>query len=165
MDSASQNDLKKFKDLVNEIKVATLITHSQDDGLKGRPMSTADIDEWGNLWFFTNEFSEKVAEIVKENEVILSYASGSDNSYVIIKGTSEIVNDNTKMQALWNPILKVWFPEGLSDPAIMLLKIKPDEIEFWDGSSNKAIVAFKMLKAFLSGKEYNDGEHKKISVN
>ncbi len=165
MNSPSENDLKKFKDLVNEIKITALITHSQKEGLKGRPMSTAGVDASGDLWFFTNEFSGKVAEIASNNEVILSYASRSDNSYVIVKGKSELVDDKNKMQALWNPVLKVWFPEGLNDPSIMLLKVEPGEVEFWDGSSNKIVVVFKMLKAFLSGDEYNDGEHKKIIVH
>ena len=165
MNSDSTNDLKKFKELIDEIKVATFVTYSRNEGMRGRPMSTADVDDMGNLWFFTNEFSGKVDEIERDNDVLISYASRSDNSYVIVKGLSELVNDKAKIESLWNPVLKVWFPEGLNDPAISLLKVEPNEVEFWDGSSNKVVVAFKMLKAYLTGKEYKDGEHKKINVH
>jgi len=165
MNTDETNDLKKFSELVNDIKVATLVTYSQDEGMRGRPMSTAEVDEMGSLWFFTNEFSGKVDEIEKDNEVLVSYASRSDNSYVIVRGRSALVNDKDKIEALWNPSLKVWFPDGLSDPSILLLKVEPDEVEYWNGSSSKVVVAFKMLKAYLTGKEYEDGDYKKINVN
>ncbi|MEO5997197.1 MAG: pyridoxamine 5'-phosphate oxidase family protein [Chitinophagaceae bacterium] len=165
MNSDATNDLTKFKELVNDIRVATLVTYSQNDGMRGRPMSTAQVGDMGDLWFFTNEYSGKVNEIAADNDVLISYASRSDNSYVIVKGTSELIDDKSKIESLWNPALKVWFPQGLSDPSIMLLKVEPVEVEFWDGNSSKIVVAFKMLKAYLTGKEYKDGEHKKIDVH
>jgi general stress protein 26 len=41
------------------------------------------------------------------------------------------------MKELWNPIMKAWFPEGLHDPKILLVKAEPEEVEYWDNSSSK----------------------------
>lgn len=154
---------KKFEELIEDIKIAMLVTKSANGKDRGRPMSTAQLDDDGHLWFFTNEFSGKVAEVSVNNEVFLSYASPSRNSYVTINGLAELVDDKTKMSVLWNPVYKVWFPEGLDDPKILLLKITAQEVEYWDGP-NKIAMAVKMLRAYVSGEEFEGGEHEKISL-
>ncbi|MEJ7735863.1 MAG: pyridoxamine 5'-phosphate oxidase family protein [Chitinophagaceae bacterium] len=159
-----QKEVVKFRDLINKIKLAALVTHSAD-GLKGRPMQTVDVDLQGNLWFFTNDFTEKVEEIAQESEVFLSYTNLADNAYVMVNGTGRLVHDKAKIESLWNPALKAWFPDGLDDPRIMLLEVIPDEVEYWNGSSNKLVVAFKMLRAIIKGEQYEDGDHKKIALH
>lgn len=160
-----QADLKKIKDLISDIRIGTLVTHSDADGLRGRPMSTSEITENGELWFFTNEFTGKVDEISANNEVLVTYASPSDNSYVVVNGTASLVKDKAKMESLWNPALKAWFPEGLEDPQMMLLKVEPDEVEYWNGSSSKVGLAYNVVKAIIKGEKYSDGEHKTIELH
>ena len=165
MDGHSQaEDLKKAIELIEDIRVAGLITHSDQEGLKGRPMGTAKVEEDGTLWFFTNEYSAKVSEISKNDEVFLSYTSMSANSYVMIKGSAELNDDRDKMEEFWNPAMKAWFPDGLDDPKLFLLKVKPDHIEFWDAASSKIVFAFKMAKAILKGEQYKGGENKEIDL-
>lgn len=159
----TNEQLKKVNDLITGIKIATLVTMSQE-GFKGRPMSTSDVDDNGNLWFFTNAYTEKVEEILEDRSVFLSYANPSENTYVMVSGEGVIVNDKAKMEALWEPGLKEWFPEGLQDPRMRLLKVLPKEIEYWGGDSGKLATGFKMLKAILTGKEYKDDAHDKIQL-
>ena len=156
--------LEKFKELINEIKTCILITKTDAGNLRGRPMATAHIDEDGSIWFFTNEYSGKVKEISHQDEILLSYSSPSKNSYVVLSAKATLSDDKEKMKQLWNPLMKAWFPEGLNDPKILLVKADPEEAEYWDGSANKIVVLFNMLKAALTGKEYDEGEHEKISV-
>ena len=61
--------IKKFRELVHDVNVCMFTTIDDQGGLFSRPMSTAQIDEDGNAWFFTNEFSEKIQEISKNNTV------------------------------------------------------------------------------------------------
>ena len=157
-------DIQKLKSLVEDIKMAMLVTANADNELKARPMGTAEVDEDGNIWFFTNEFSEKVKEISFNNEVMVNYASPSANSYVAINGNASLVNDPAKVKKLWNPLYKVWFPKGEDDPAIILLKVAPSYIEYWDGSGSKIVVAVQMLKALVTGKGFKGGEHGTIAV-
>ena len=159
------DQLSKLKDLVDEVKICSLVTQSGNDKkLSARPMSTAKVEEDGVIWFFTNEFSGKVNEISHDSEVLLAYASPAKNSYLNVIGKASVSQDKAKMQELWNPILKAWFPEGLDDPKLALISVTPREAEYWDGSSSKLVVAFGMLKAALTGGKYNEGEHGKISL-
>ena len=77
-------------------------------------------------------------------------------------GTAQLIHDPKKIEKLWNPLIKVWFPEGKDDPELLLIKIDTHSAEYWDSSSSKMVVLFNMAKALVTGKEYNEGEYGKI---
>ena len=161
MENDNQESLKKLKELVNEVKIAMLCT-SQSDHLRSRPMSTAQFDDEGNIWFFTNEHSGKADELSRDHQICLAYSSPSKNSYISISGDARIVNDWVKMKELYNPAIKAWFPQGLDDPNLALLKVTPLQAEYWDSSSSKMITLLQMAKAIATGEKYNEGQHGKI---
>src|SRR5919112_3962266 len=113
----------KLWSLIKDIKFAMLVTECDDGTLRSRPMATQQNDFDGNLWFFTSVDSAKVAEISHHQKVNLSYAEPGDQKYVSVSGTCEVTRDRAKMQELWNPVFKAWFPNGLDEPNIGLLKV------------------------------------------
>ena len=42
-------DIEKLKNLIDDIKMAMLVTANADNELKARPMGTAEVDEEGNV--------------------------------------------------------------------------------------------------------------------
>jgi len=82
----------------------------------------------------------------------------------MINGTADLVNDKARMKELWSAVMKAWFPLGLDDPDMTLIKVTPEEVNYWDSNSSKMIVLFNMLKAIVTGKEYAEGEHGTISL-
>jgi general stress protein 26 len=163
MEEKKQETLEKLKSIIKDVEVAMLTTI--DDGvMRSRPMQTQKVEFDGDLWFFTSSQTHKAEEIEKDNRVNVSYAAPADNSYVSVSGTAEIVTDKAKMEELWNPILKAWFPKGLEEPNIVLLKIKIEQAEYWDTSSSSLVQAFGLLKSLVTGKPANGGEHEKISL-
>ena len=106
------DNVQKLNKLIKGIRIAMLTTTEADGVLRSRPMATQQNDFDGQLWFFTGKSSHKVVEIGKDYHVNLSYADPSDNRYVSISGTAELVTDAAKIMELWNPILKAWFPKG-----------------------------------------------------
>nr|WP_294942040.1 pyridoxamine 5'-phosphate oxidase family protein [uncultured Mucilaginibacter sp.] len=156
--------LKYFRDEINEVKTAMLTTYNADRGFSSRPMGTADVDDEGNIWFFTNEHSEKASEISVENTISLTYSDPKNHTYLSIIGEAELLDDKAKMKELWNPFIKAFFPEGLEGPELMLLKITPTDAEYWDSDSSSMVVLFNMLKAAVTGKRYDEGKHGKIAL-
>ena len=69
-----------------------------------------------------------------------------------------------EIEKLWSPILKAWFPEGLEDPSLCLLKIPVEQAEYWDAPSSKIVQLFGMVKAIATGQEADYGENKKIDL-
>ncbi|MGB3616791.1 MAG: pyridoxamine 5'-phosphate oxidase family protein, partial [Catalinimonas sp.] len=127
--------------------------------LRSRPMATRLIDAEANLWFFTNEYSDKVSEILNERNINLSYSLPGKHKYVSISGRAELVHDREKMKELWNPVLKAWFPEGLEDADLALLKVKILQGEYWDAEASKMKQFVQIAKSIMTGSTYDAGEH------
>lgn len=162
MAESTNTELEKVKDLVKEIKIGVLVTKDHDGPMRARPMATVQVDDDGTLWFFTDEYSGKVEEISEKREVLICYASKSNNAYVMVNGTATLTDDRRKIEELWKPTMKAWFPKGLDDKKILLIKVEGTEAEYWEGSSSKIVVAFNIARALATGKQYNQGEHGKV---
>jgi general stress protein 26 len=65
----------------------------------------------------------KLVEILKNPNVMVSYAKPSEFEYVSISGKARIVEDPQKLNQLWTEGLRVWFPDGPNDPEIAILAV------------------------------------------
>jgi len=165
MKEEQNQNVSKLVELVKDIKTCMLITiEKYTDQLAGRPMGISKIEDDGTMWFFTKTTSQKIDEIEQNNQISLAIASESKNIYLMINGKAELSYDSAKMEELWNPIMKAWFPLGLKDPDMILIKVIPSEASYWDSSASKMVVLINMIKAIVTGKEYNEGEYGKIEI-
>lgn len=156
-------DVSKLFELIRETKICMLTTQDAEGNLRSRPMANQAEFPDENLWFFTDKDSPKVREIDGSATVNLSYGEPGKNHYVSISGHASVVEDRELMKKFWKPIYKAWFPEGLDDPSLSLLKVTIDKAEYWDSPSSIAVQVIGFTKAILTGKRYDpkDG-HKKI---
>ena len=162
MEDKRQESIEKLKGLIEGIDFAMLTTHANGK-LRSRPMSTQQFEFDGDLWFFTSDNTHKVEEIEKDNEVNVAYSKPEDNTYISVSGTASIVDDREKIEELWNPILKAWFPKGLDDPSLCLLKVSVEEAEYWDSPSSTLVQIAGFVKALVTGKSADGGDHGKVN--
>lgn len=155
-------DLKDIKEKIKSINVAMMVTEEADGTLRSRPMGTSEMEDDGTLWFFTGEYSLKVEEVSDNHKVNISYADPDKNLFVSVSGQAYLVTDQNKINELWQPHLKAWFPKGKEDPNVALLKVIPKKAEYWDSNSNKMMLAFNMAKAIVTGEMHKTKENKKI---
>jgi general stress protein 26 len=141
-----EDAVSKFKKLVDDVNTCMFTTIDDNVQLFSRPMATVKVDDEGNAWFFTNEFSEKVTAISRDNTVYLIYAHPKHNIYVTVKGSCMVVLDRSKMAELWKPSMKDWMPEGLDDPKLCLLKVITENAHYWNSTSGKMAIFFNRLK-------------------
>lgn len=153
---STDNQLNKVIEIAKNVKIAMLTTSDSANYLRSRPMATAKIEDNGNLWFFTDQFSDKVDEIQDNKPVNLAYSDPSNNTYLSITGAAFVVTDYSKMKELWSPVMKAWFPQGLESPRISLLQISPDSAEYWDASSSKLVQLYNMGKALFTGQKHSE---------
>jgi general stress protein 26 len=166
MEIDEQHDaaLAKVSELVGDAKFAMLTTLEKDGTLRSRPMATMQLDCEGNLWFFTSLSSPKIAEAQPDQQVNLSYARIDKQDYLSISGTAELVHDKEKMRVLWSPWVSPWFPQGLDDPHLALLKVSIMAVEYWDAPDSAMARAYGLVKAVATGDTGALGEHRKIEV-
>jgi general stress protein 26 len=143
--------IAKVAELIKDINIAMITTEAEDGLLHSRPMATQKTEFDGTLWFFTGVSTGKISEIDWNPEVTLSYADPGKTRYVSVSGTAEIVHDRAKMAELWSDIYKAWFPQGLDDPDVCLMKVDVAFAEYWDVPSGKMVQAFGFLKALATG--------------
>lgn len=156
--------IDKLKERIEDIEICMFSTVEPSGKILSRPMSTRKMDPDGSLWFFTNELSEKVDDVEIYDNVNLAYANVSKQSYVSISGSAEIVKDQMVIDKLWSPMLKAWFPRGLDDPNLALIKVIPHSAEYWNASSSKMEQMMNVAKAIMKGKQYQSGEHGQINI-
>lgn len=133
MNADRQQHITQLAALIKDVQVAMFTTTGVDGRLYSRPLGTQEVEFDGDLWFATSADSPKVAEIALNPRVNVAYASPSKNSYVSVAGTARIVDDRAKIDALWSPAMKLFFPEGKDDPNLRLIHVQAESAEYWDG--------------------------------
>jgi len=156
--------IEKFRDLVKDVSICMFTTIDENHDLTSRPMFTSNVDNEGNVWFFTNEFSEKINEVSKDNLVHLIYSHPVKNIYVDVKGSCSLIIDKKKMEELWDPALKNWFPQELEDPKICLVKVATETAYFWNQASSKMGLLFQMIRSITGNNQYKETEKGKLDL-
>ena len=160
-----QNDLEKLREMVKDIDFCMLTTVDENGDLHSRPMSSnGEIDRNGDIWFFTAASSHKVSEIAKLPKVNVSFADPENHRYISVSGTAQLIRDRAKIDELWKPEFRIWFPNGKDDPDVALLRVKLDKGEYWDSQSSTIGYMFSFVSSLVTGKEPDLGENKKIDL-
>ncbi|MEO8132148.1 MAG: pyridoxamine 5'-phosphate oxidase family protein [Bryobacteraceae bacterium] len=163
--ASRQDAIKKLRELIKDLRVGMLTTVTEEDGtLRSRPMATQEAEFDGDLWFLTSIDSAKSHEIDKDHRVNVSYADAGANRFVSVSGTARVFRDEKKIKSLWSPLYKAWFPKGVSDPSIALLRVQVDDAEYWDGPSSTFVQIVGFVKALATGTQYEGANHEKVAL-
>lgn len=165
METKPQNNpqLEKVRELIGDIRIAMMTTVDPQGNLVSRPMAVQQVDEDGTIWFFTQRSSPKVDQIDNnQHRVNVAFASVSDASYVSVSGTADELDDRAKINELWDPQAKAWFPKGKDDPELILLKVHTDMAEYWNASDSRMVRFFQQATAAITGNPPKMGENEKV---
>jgi general stress protein 26 len=123
--------IEKLAELIHQIRIAMLTTLTEQGAFQSRPITTHGARFDGDLWFLTHVDSGKLGQVRQHRRVGLTYASPTNNTYVALSGTAEVVVDRAKAEELWDPSYQAWFPGGPSDPDLALIKVTVERAEYW----------------------------------
>jgi general stress protein 26 len=124
-------DNKKLGQIIKSIQVGMLTTVQENGELRSRPMLCADYD-FDCLWFLARESKPLIAEAVGNRVVNVVFASPEKKQYASVTGLAQLVEDEKMVQKLWRPELRSWFPQGLQEPDLVLLRVDIQHAETWD---------------------------------
>jgi len=135
-----------------------LTSVGNDNNLYSRPMALQDTDDFdGSLWFIADVESDKAHQIEADQHVNVSF-SKSDDRWVSVSGTARVVRDQARLEKLWNPFAKAWFPNGPTDPNVGLIQVTVGVVDYWETSSPKPIRVLQQLAAAATGRQPDLGE-------
>lgn len=156
---------EKLQELIKGIKFAMITARDASSGrLRARPMTTQDMDADGTLWFLTSSRAEKTGEELETREVNVSYVDADAHRYVSVSGTAELSRDRALIERFWNPIYKTWFPQGLDAPDLALLRVTPEEAEYWDPRGGKFVQLVGFIARVVLDRPARDlADHRKLA--
>jgi len=140
----------RVAELVDRATICMFTTMTADGRHVSRPMALQDLGFDGDLWFFADAGSDKVAQIGTDPQVNVSFANSKQNEWTSIAGTAEVVHDRAKAEQLWSKLLTAWFPDGLETPGLCLIKVHADSAEYWSGPSSKVVRLLGAARAAIA---------------
>jgi len=156
---------EKLWALVKKYRYAMLTTQEADEALRSRPMTTIEREYDGTLWFFAAADSTAVTALAAHSQVCLTYSNTEDFDFVTVSGSAEVISDVARKKALWKPAVQAWFPEGPESAHNVLIKVTPEQAEYWDSKSNKLVQLFSIARALATGTTPRDiGEHRSVAM-
>jgi general stress protein 26 len=149
---------EKLWDLIKDIKVGLFTTHHANGHLHSRPMTlqNKDLDEGESLWFFMSRSGDPYSDIVASPQVNVAFADRDDDTYVSVSGTAELNEDRGKRQELWTKVAEAWFPKGVDDPDLAVVRVRISHASYWDVKASKLQQLYAMAKAAVTGKPPTD---------
>jgi len=152
---SNEEAIKKIKDLA-EGKMCLFCT-KENGNLESRPMGAAQVDEAGDIWFFSPKSSDKNRQVAADPEAYLMFMESGKQHYLSLTTEVAIVEDQQKVDELWNDFMKAWFPRGKQDPEISLLRASVVSGHYWDEKDGHLIGMLKAGLKALTGGKTDDG--------
>jgi len=165
-DENGEGDIQIVDQFIEQFDTAMLITRSIDGDLRARPMMIAGHEAGGVVLFVSRAEDEKLQEVLQTPAVVVTMQS--EGQYLSISGSAVLDTDRVKLDELWAPSWRLWFPAGAGDPDLVLIRIEPSAAEYWDRTgANKLEFMWRAGKALLQGEKTRDDKlsgHAKVDL-
>lgn len=147
--------IEKMKEMVNNIKIAILLTSSGALPLGANPMSTRKIEEDGSIWFLSSLNSDHYKNIRSNKWVQLIYSHPEKMQFLSIYGKANIRDHQNKLKELYTKEDDLWF-DGIDDTELIAIKVVPESVFYWDKKQNKLIELIQKITDTNPSKESGD---------
>jgi general stress protein 26 len=142
------DEQQKLIELMKDMSIGMMTTYGSG-GPRSVPMARQEVEPSAELWFITARDTAHVDDIRADPQVSVTFSSR--DSWVALTGRAQVVDDQAKLEELWNTFAEAWLPGGPEDPNAALIKVDIERGEYWDspGSTVASLVSF--AKAKLTG--------------
>lgn len=159
---------QKLIDALRKFDTVMVTTLAENGTIHGRPMVVAEVDDAGEVWFVTSSDADKLTEIESDDRAVIT--AQEKGLYLSVSGRLDVLHDREKIQALYRPAWKPWFPGGKDDPSLVLLRLRPEIGEYWDQRTMKGLrYMFEAARALIDGERLSEAatdprQHAKVPM-
>ena len=133
-------------------------------GMLARPMRGMVESHANAIWFFSDRDTEAAAQAKDDGKCCLTFADVRGQTFVSVSGELSLVSDRAEISRLWNEGASVYFPGGVDDQSMVLLRFTPESASYWDSPANPVVLAIKFLQAKATGKRPELGVQESVSM-
>jgi general stress protein 26 len=164
-DLTGHKAVERIKATVKKAETCFFCTGGSVVGADGiRPMNVRKVDDQGVLWFLSSDDSHKNLELQHTPSVVLLFQGTPHSDFLQLSGTATVSRDRQKIKELWEPILKTWFTEGIDDPRITVISVKPETGYYWDNKHGNLVAGIKMMFGAMTGKTMDDSIEGRVAT-
>ena len=175
IEMATPDNIEKLSSLINSFSFAMITTvDKENNALHSRPMvllkdksTRSALFPSNTLWFFTYRHCGKTDELARDPSMSVTMQSNTIYLSLIRKGNT--MDDKLKIRELWSESCITWFPGGIDDPELCLLRFSIEAAEYWDMSGAATPLRVRIggfLKSVFTGEapQFSPDESKKIQI-
>ena len=163
-DLRARDAIEKIREIVEDAPNCFFCTAAGRGSTGARPMNVRQVDKDGNVWFLSASDSHKNSELAGDPDVELFFQGSAHSDFLQLHGRATISTDPGKIRELWQPMIKTWFTEGVTDPRITVIKVEPTGGYYWDTKHGNAVAGVKMLVGAMIGKTLDDSVEGTLQV-
>lgn len=149
---------------------ATLFAHLDDvragmldverSGQHLQPMTHFADADTAVLWFLTGLGTDLVRAVGQGARAQFCVVGTNQDVYACMSGAIGQAENPEKLADIWSPLASAWFPEGVGDPNVSLLRLTLQEAAIWTVTDSALVFGFEVLRANLSENRPPDlGDH------
>jgi general stress protein 26 len=127
--------IEQVKEKATTSNVCIIITTDKDGSRHNRPMGAVKIDDDGSCWFFASKSSGKLRDIAVNNKIQIVFANSATEDYMEVHGEGTVICDEKEITDKWSPLVNQWFPNGIKDPEVCLVRIEVTSVFYWDAAT------------------------------
>lgn len=164
MKIAEQNspELRSLAERIEGSRTTMMTMHDAQGQLSSQPMTVLEMDANGCLWMLVSH-SGHTARMASAgagmDTVNLSFSDESSSTFISITAHATLSLDPQRKQDLWSVMARPWFPQGVEDPDLAVLKLEPIKAEIWDGPDSSVLRMLAMAASVVAGKPVGLGDH------
>ena len=148
----SQDQINTIAAKIKDVRFGMFTTCDSGHALTSRPLTTQQLDNEGNLWFFASDEAAFMFDLPKHPDVNISYSDPERNLYLSISGRAHVLKDRAKARELWTAAARSWFPDGVDDPHLTLIRVRIESAEYWDAGSTKMKQLVQIARSAITGR-------------
>lgn len=95
------------------------------------PMTAQFGARHGPIWFYGSRSSRLVEGLTSTNDAMAQYVGEGHKVFACMSGMLTIDNNPAIIDKFWSNTVEAWYPQGKSDPDLVMLRFDLDNIEIW----------------------------------
>ena len=145
-------------DEIDDVRVGMLGLTGSDQHLQ--PMTAYTDREANALWFISASDTDLVRATASLSGARYVTGGKDGDFWVDVTGRLSVVEDQAKLDELWNAFAAAWFKDGKESPRVTLLRMDLSEAAIWMNEASKLGFLWEVAKANLDEDETPDvGSH------
>lgn len=143
--------IEKIRALAKSARVCLFGTSEGHLPLEVRPMTVQDVDAAGNLWFLAASSSFQTRQISRHPQAQLLFSNPGSSEFLSLHGRAFVTDSRPLKEKYWNPLAKGWFPGGIDDPELVVIRFQTEQGHYWDTEYGKTVTLLQVAVSALTG--------------